>query len=96
MLLLFVIVGDCLILFDIVWNCLKLIKIAQGGLARLKGDSSIMSYTGHSVLQTLIRCHFSPEHSTGTHLTIKSSLHNTVGAKRSAHLPQPLRLAHPS
>ncbi|XP_023342562.1 DDB1- and CUL4-associated factor 11 isoform X2 [Eurytemora carolleeae] len=37
----------------------------KGGLARLKGDSSIMSYTGHSVLQTLIRCHFSPEHSTG-------------------------------
>ena len=31
-----------------------------------------MSYTGHSVLQTLIRCHFSPEHSTGTHYTFKN------------------------
>ena len=32
---------------------------------KLEGDSSIMTYTGHSVAQTLIRCKFSPFHSTG-------------------------------
>jgi hypothetical protein len=28
-------------------------------------DVSVCTYTGHSVLQTLIRCHFSPAASTG-------------------------------
>lgn len=28
----------------------------------LDGDTSIMTYRGHTVLQTLIRCHFSPAH----------------------------------
>lgn len=28
-------------------------------------DRSLMTYTGHTVLRTLIRCHFSPEHTTG-------------------------------
>ncbi|ORX93571.1 WD40 repeat-like protein [Basidiobolus meristosporus CBS 931.73] len=28
-------------------------------------DCSVMTYTGHRVLKTLIRCHFSPIHSTG-------------------------------
>ncbi|XP_056009202.1 DDB1- and CUL4-associated factor 11-like isoform X3 [Ostrea edulis] len=32
---------------------------------RLHGDSSVMTYRGHSVLHTLIRCHFSPEYTTG-------------------------------
>ncbi|XP_017753181.1 PREDICTED: DDB1- and CUL4-associated factor 11 isoform X2 [Eufriesea mexicana] len=31
----------------------------------LEGDTSIMTYRGHSVLQTLIRCHFSPSSNTG-------------------------------
>ncbi|XP_012140236.2 DDB1- and CUL4-associated factor 11 [Megachile rotundata] len=31
----------------------------------LEGDTSIMTYRGHSVLQTLIRCHFSPASVTG-------------------------------
>ncbi|XP_015585842.1 DDB1- and CUL4-associated factor 11 isoform X2 [Cephus cinctus] len=31
----------------------------------LEGDTSIMTYRGHSVLQTLIRCHFSPAATTG-------------------------------
>ncbi|CAK9798391.1 DDB1- and CUL4-associated factor 11 [Anthophora quadrimaculata] len=31
----------------------------------LEGDTSIMTYRGHSVLQTLIRCHFSPSFTTG-------------------------------
>jgi len=31
----------------------------------LDGDSSVMTYRGHSVLQTLIRCHFSPQFTTG-------------------------------
>ncbi|CAL8135582.1 unnamed protein product [Orchesella dallaii] len=29
------------------------------------GDVSVMTYRGHSVLNTLIRCHFSPSYSTG-------------------------------
>lgn len=28
-------------------------------------DCSVVTYTGHTVLQTLIRCHFSPEATTG-------------------------------
>lgn len=31
----------------------------------LKGDSSVMTYRGHTVLKTLIRCRFSPAHTTG-------------------------------
>ncbi|XP_015191520.1 PREDICTED: DDB1- and CUL4-associated factor 11 isoform X1 [Polistes dominula] len=31
----------------------------------LEGDTSIMTYRGHYVLQTLIRCHFSPSTTTG-------------------------------
>uniref|UniRef100_A0A1B6EKW7 Uncharacterized protein n=1 Tax=Cuerna arida TaxID=1464854 RepID=A0A1B6EKW7_9HEMI len=31
----------------------------------LEGDTSVMTYRGHSVLQTLIRCHFSPAQTTG-------------------------------
>ncbi|KAK2496680.1 hypothetical protein MC885_009669 [Smutsia gigantea] len=32
---------------------------------KLPGDSSLMTYRGHGVLHTLIRCRFSPTHSTG-------------------------------
>lgn len=32
---------------------------------RMNGDTSIMTYRGHTVRQTLIRCHFSPPASTG-------------------------------
>lgn len=32
---------------------------------KLQGDTSVMTYRGHSVRQTLIRCHFSPAASTG-------------------------------
>ena len=32
---------------------------------KVTGDSSVMTYTGHTILQTLIRCHFSPKFSTG-------------------------------
>ena len=35
---------------------------------KVEGDSSIMTYTGHTILQTLIRCHFSPVHTTGQSL----------------------------
>ncbi|XP_049827954.1 DDB1- and CUL4-associated factor 11 isoform X2 [Schistocerca gregaria] len=31
----------------------------------LAGDTSIMTYRGHTVLQTLVRCHFSPAFTTG-------------------------------
>jgi len=32
---------------------------------RLEGDSSLMTYRGHSVLHTLVRCRFSPSFTTG-------------------------------
>ncbi len=32
---------------------------------RIEHDSSVMTYRGHTVLQTLIRCRFSPVHTTG-------------------------------
>jgi len=31
----------------------------------VEGDTSVMTYSGHKVLQTLVRCHFSPMYSTG-------------------------------
>lgn len=31
----------------------------------LDGDTSVMTYRGHTVVQTLIRCHFSPISTTG-------------------------------
>jgi len=31
----------------------------------VKDDMSVVTFTGHSVLRTLIRCHFSPAHTTG-------------------------------
>lgn len=38
----------------------------RGRYPRMKDDHSIMSYSGHKVRQTLIRCNFSPLHSTGS------------------------------
>lgn len=36
-------------------------------------DRSLMTYTGHTVLRTLIRCHFSPEATTGQHYVYSGS-----------------------
>lgn len=50
--------------WDYRWQ--KVPKIMTSSKApRVDGDSSVMTYTGHTVLQTLIRCHFSPQFSTG-------------------------------
>ena len=35
---------------------------------KVEGDSSVMTYTGHTILQTLIRCHFSPQPTPGQSL----------------------------
>ncbi|XP_019745573.1 DDB1- and CUL4-associated factor 11 isoform X1 [Hippocampus comes] len=42
-------------------------RVPQRALRRhkLAGDTSVMTYRGHGVLHTLIRCRFSPEFSTG-------------------------------
>ena len=32
---------------------------------KLVGDTSLMTYRGHSILHTLVRCRFSPEFTTG-------------------------------
>ena len=45
-------------------NCRHMSKVKT----KVEGDSSVMTYTGHTVLQTLIRCHFSPDHTTGQSL----------------------------
>lgn len=42
-----------------------LLTIVHKAKHMLEGDTSIMTYRGHSVLQTLIRCHFSPSSITG-------------------------------
>ncbi|XP_069113870.1 DDB1- and CUL4-associated factor 11-like [Argopecten irradians] len=44
----------------------------------LAGDSSIMTYRGHSVLNTLIRCHFSPEMTTGQRYVYSGCASGTV------------------
>lgn len=38
---------------------------SSGQKANSRHDASVMTYRGHTVLQTLIRCHFSPAHTTG-------------------------------
>uniref|UniRef100_A0A671NG82 DDB1- and CUL4-associated factor 11 n=1 Tax=Sinocyclocheilus anshuiensis TaxID=1608454 RepID=A0A671NG82_9TELE len=43
-------------------------QVPQRGAHRLTGDTSVMTYRGHGVLHTLIRCRFSPEFSTGQKL----------------------------
>ncbi|EEB18068.1 WD-repeat protein, putative [Pediculus humanus corporis] len=49
--------------WDYRWK--KIPKSLSDPHKRLNGDSSIMTYRGHSVLQTLCRCHFSPAETTG-------------------------------
>ncbi|OWF53520.1 DDB1- and CUL4-associated factor 11 [Mizuhopecten yessoensis] len=44
----------------------------------LSGDSSIMTYRGHSVLNTLIRCHFSPELTTGQRYVYSGCASGTI------------------
>ena len=38
---------------------------ARRFIEKVDGDTSVMTYRGHSVLHTLIRCRFSPEFTTG-------------------------------
>ena len=45
---------------------------------KVEGDSSVMTYTGHSVAQTLIRCKFSPFHSTGQRYIYSGSFGGVV------------------
>ncbi|CAH1269756.1 DCAF11 [Branchiostoma lanceolatum] len=40
-------------------------KRVRSSSARLAGDTSLMTYRGHGVLHTLVRCRFSPVHTTG-------------------------------
>ncbi|XP_015789534.1 DDB1- and CUL4-associated factor 11 isoform X2 [Tetranychus urticae] len=50
--------------WDYRWQALPK-KLVQNNKKKLDGDTSLMTYRGHSVLQTLIRCHFSPSFTTG-------------------------------
>ena len=47
--------------FDYRWSAYD----AVPGSRRMKHDCSVTTFTGHSVLRTLIRCHFSPPTTTG-------------------------------
>ncbi|KAL0280398.1 UNVERIFIED_CONTAM: hypothetical protein PYX00_001698 [Menopon gallinae] len=49
--------------WDYRWQ--KVPKGLRNPKKQLEGDTSIMTYCGHSVLQTLCRCHFSPAETTG-------------------------------
>jgi len=51
--------------WDYRWERVPKANASFHGSTSTTRDCSVMTYTGHSVLQTLIRCHFSPEHSTG-------------------------------
>lgn len=51
--------------WDYRWERVPKANASMRGSTSETRDCSVMTYTGHSVLQTLIRCHFSPEHSTG-------------------------------
>lgn len=44
---------------------LALLSLSALKKHKLTGDTSVMTYRGHGVLHTLIRCRFSPEFSTG-------------------------------
>jgi hypothetical protein len=48
---------------------------------RLDGDSSLMTYSGHQVLQTLIRARFSPLHTTGQRYIYSGSYDGNVYSK---------------
>lgn len=49
--------------WDYRWQ--KVPKALTNPKKQVEGDTSIMTYSGHSVLQTLCRCHFSPSETTG-------------------------------
>ncbi|MGH0173065.1 UNVERIFIED_CONTAM: hypothetical protein FKN15_064271 [Acipenser sinensis] len=54
---------------------------------RLPGDTSVMSYRGHGVLHTLIRCRFSPEFSTGQRYIYTGCSTGRVVALKKHRLP---------
>lgn len=47
------------------WNLFFFSYVVCVNRKATEGDVSVMTYRGHSVLNTLIRCHFSPSFSTG-------------------------------
>jgi WD repeat-containing protein 23 len=53
---------------------------------RMMGDTSIMTYRGHTVRQTLIRCHFSPAHSTGQRYIYTGCASGNVFVSTSSYL----------
>ena len=58
----------CTFSFDIYVTFSHILPYLLSTAARrkvIKGDSSLMTYRGHGVLHTLIRCYFSPQFSTG-------------------------------
>ncbi|KAG0286871.1 hypothetical protein BGZ96_009096 [Linnemannia gamsii] len=49
---------------------------------KIPGDCSVMTFQGHRVLRTLIRCHFSPVHSTGQRYLYTGSADGNVAIYR--------------
>ncbi|KAF9547381.1 hypothetical protein EC957_008568 [Mortierella hygrophila] len=49
---------------------------------KIPGDCSVMTFQGHQVLRTLIRCHFSPVHSTGQRYLYTGSADGKVAIYR--------------
>ncbi|KAG0019528.1 hypothetical protein BGZ82_000123 [Podila clonocystis] len=50
--------------------------------SKIKGDCSVMTFQGHKVLRTLIRCHFSPVQSTGQRYLYTGSADGQVAIYR--------------
>jgi WD repeat-containing protein 23 len=56
------------VLIEMFFHCIiviYLISVRNDISNKLKGDVSVMTYSGHMVKHTLIRCHFSPSFTTG-------------------------------
>jgi DDB1- and CUL4-associated factor 11 len=50
------------------------------------GDASLMTYSGHQVLQTLIRARFSPPHVTGQRYIYSGSYNGKVYSKKYGNM----------
>ena len=70
--------------WDYRWQSHPSRRTKRAGKHVVTDDSSIMTYVGHSVLKTLIRCRFSPLHSTGQRFIYSGSGSGHVFSKTTS------------
>jgi hypothetical protein len=71
-------------------TCFRVAPYPKPRYAAHPQDCSVMTYRGHSVLRTLIRCHFSPAETTGSHYLYSGSADGQIHV-RSLPLSVPER-----